>query len=314
MRKATFVIAFCCISVFAVMAQSESDDADKNPPKQLTKATPENETSAVFLKKEIYKRDDFSRYATKILPPQKEKESEDPNKIAEDKYEVQVNFSSESLTGGYGVWRTAGLHFRRNLEEKRTVWGEYRLSQRNKFRDQEFVGGFYAPVNKRWAVTAEGMYSPSAKYVGVYSVMGEIERIFSKGWVGHLGGRFTHYTTVDAATGYALVEKYWGANRLANTLYVTRLSNAGVAPSYRIQYNRYYGERINSLGTAFSIGREHENIGPPTGIIRSNTWSISGSFRHWVNNRVGISADVLLHRQGDLYYRRGINFGARYRF
>jgi YaiO family outer membrane protein len=243
-----------------------------------------------------------------------EEESEKAAEKVKHKYEVQFNYSTEALTGNYGIWRIASLYFQRRSADKKIIWGQYRVSERRSFGDREFIAGIYQPLGKKWAFTAEGMYSPTKNFVGGFSTMGEVERIFKGGWVGHLGVRHTSYTSVKATTSYALVEKYWGNNRLANTLYVTNLSNAGTAPSYRLQYNRYYGEKVNTFGAAVSFGREHENIGPPIGIFRANTWSLSGSFKHWITDNFGISADVVMHRQGDLYYRRGLNFGARYRF
>jgi len=230
------------------------------------------------------------------------------------KYEAQFHFTNETLTRNFGTWRSASVYVQRKFDNKQIVWANYRLSDRNGTRDQEFIGGIYKPINKKWAFTAEGMYSPTQKYVGKFSAMGEIERVFKKGFVGHFGGRFTKYTTVSATTGYGMVEKYWGANRAAYTLYITKLSNAGTAPTHRFQYNRYYGERVNTLGFAVSVGREHENLGPTLGILQSNTWSLSFFGKHWLTNNFGLSFDGTIHRQGDLYYRRGFSFGVRYRF
>jgi YaiO family outer membrane protein len=240
--------------------------------------------------------------------------AQDDEKTEEKKYEVQFNFSTESLTRDLGVWRTGSLYLQRKFDNKQVVWGNYRLSDRNSNRDQEFIVGTYKPLKKKWAVTAEAMYSPTQKYVGKFSVMGEVEKGFKKGWVGHFGTRYTKYTTVKATTGYGQVEKYWGNNRASYTLYVSNLSNAGTAPSHRVQYNRYYGENVNSFGTAVSFGREHESLGPNLGVLRSKTWSISFSQRHWFTKNFGVNVDATIHRQGNLYYRRGLNFGVRYRF
>lgn len=230
------------------------------------------------------------------------------------KYEAQLNFSVESLSRNLGTWRTASVYVQRKFDNKQIVWANFRASERRRVRDQEFILGIYKPFAKKWAVTAEAMYSPTRKYVGRFSVMGEVEKVFKKGFVGHGGMRFTQYDQVKATTGYGLVEKYWGSNRLAYTLYVTKLSNAGTAPTHRIQYNRYYGERVNTLGAAVAWGREHENLGPGIGILRNDTWSVSLSSRHWMTNKFGLNVDASLHRQGNLYYRRGLSFGLRYRF
>lgn len=230
------------------------------------------------------------------------------------KYEVQFHFSNETLSRDLGTWRTASLYAERRFKNRQIVWANFRASDRNSTRDREFIFGTYKPLSRKWAVTAEAMFSPTHKFVGKYSVMGEVEKGFKNGFVGHGGVRFTKYDSVTATTGYGLIEKYWGSNRAAYTLYVTKLSNAGTAPTHRLQYTRYYGERVNSVGTAVSFGREHESLGPNLGVLRSKTWSVSVSARHWVTKNFGLVADGWVHRQGDIYYRRGFNFGVRYRF
>lgn len=240
--------------------------------------------------------------------------AQEENQPKEKKYEVQFNFNTESLTRDLGTWQTASLYLQRKFDNKQIVWGNYRLSDRKSIRDQEFVIGTYKPLKNKWAITAEAMYSPTRKYVGKFSVLGEVEKGFKNGWVGHIGTRYTAYTTVKATTAYGQIEKYWGNNRAAYTLYVTNLSNAGTAPNHRIQYNRYYGENSNSFGVAVSFGREHESLGPTLGVLRSKTWSVSISERHWITKNFGFNVDATIHRQGNLYYRRGINFGLRYRF
>jgi YaiO family outer membrane protein len=229
-------------------------------------------------------------------------------------YEAHFNYSVEHLTKKFGTWRTAALRFQRKAADRQIVWGEYSLSNRNGVRDEEVSGGIYQPLKDKWAFYAEGSYSPTHKFAKKYSVTGEVEKGLKKGVVLHLGGRFSQYEAVKANTVYGIAEKYWGNNRAAYTLYLTNLSNAGTAPNQRFQYNRYYGERVNNFGAAFTIGREHENLGPGIGILRSNTWSVSLSAKHWLTKNIGIGLDGTLHRQGDIYYRRGLAFGLRYRF
>lgn len=230
------------------------------------------------------------------------------------KYEVQLQYSQESLTRNLGTWRIASLYVERKFANRSIVWGSYRVSERRSTRDQEFIGGAYRPFGKKWAATGEAMFSNTRKYVGRFSLLGEGERKLGKGFVGHVGARYTAYDAVKATSIYGLTEKYWGSNRAAYTLYLTRLTNAGTAPTHRFQYTRYFGEELNSLGATFVTGREHENLGPGIGILRSQTWSIAGSARWWLSKRVGVNFDGLIHRQGDLYYRRGLGFGVRYRF
>jgi YaiO family outer membrane protein len=241
-------------------------------------------------------------------------EAQAENKEEIPKNEVQFNFSTESLTRNLGTWRTASLFLQRKLKNRQIVWANYRLSDRNGTRDQEFVVGTYKPLAKKWAFTAEAMVSPSRKFVGKYSVLGEVEKGFKKGLVLHAGVRYTSYTTIKATTAYGLIEKYWGTNRAAYTLYISTLTNAGTAPTHRFQYSHYYGEKVNSFGGAISFGREHENLGSLLGILKSKTVSIAFSEKHWLTDKIGINVDASLHRQGTSYYRRGLNVGIRYRF
>ncbi|HQU83328.1 MAG TPA: YaiO family outer membrane beta-barrel protein [Pyrinomonadaceae bacterium] len=259
----------------------------------------------------------FAQTANTTAQTAQAENSSEETKKDEDKkpkYEAQFHFTNETLSRNLGTWRTASLYIERKFDSKQIVWANFRASERRGIKDREFVFGTYKPLANKWAVTAETMFSPTHKFVGKYSVMGEVEKVLKKGFVAHGGVRFTNYDTVNATTGYGLVEKYWGSNRAAYTLFVTKLSNAGTAPSHRVQYTRYYGERVNSIGTAVSFGRELENLGPGVGVLRSKTWSVSVSARHWITNNFGIVVDGWVHRQGDIYYRRGLNFGVRYRF
>ncbi len=230
------------------------------------------------------------------------------------KYEAQFHITQESLTKGLGSWRFASFYMERRFKNHQIVWGTYRVSSRNAVRDQEFSGGIYKKIGGKWAAMTEIMFSPTHKYVGKFSIMGEVERPIGRGFVGHGGVRFTKYDSIKATSVYGMLEKYWGNNRAAYTIYLSNLSNAGSAPSHRVQLTRYFGEDLNSVSGTFAFGREHENLGPQIGILRNDTWSVGISGRYWLTKRIGLNVDGLLHRQGDLYYRRGMNIGLRYRF
>ncbi len=228
--------------------------------------------------------------------------------------EVQINYSTESLTRNLGTWRTASIYLQRKLKNRQTIWANYRIGERNGIRDQEFLVGTYKQLSNKWAVSGEAMFSPTSKFVGKYSLNGEVEKGFRKGIVAHFGVRHTKFSTVKATTAYGIGEKYWGSNRVSYTLYVTKLTNAGTSPTHRFSYNRYFGEKSNTIGIAASVGREHESLGPTLGVLKSKTWSVSFSEKHWLTDKIGINVDATIHRQGTSYYRRGLNFGVRYRF
>jgi YaiO family outer membrane protein len=230
------------------------------------------------------------------------------------KYNVQLNYSTESLSRNLGVWKTASLYVERKFRNRRLVWMNYTVSDRKSIRDRYLEVGIYRPLKNRWAITAEAGVSPTHNFAGKFSVKGEIEKGFANGFVIHGGSRFTAFSTIKATTLYSQTEKYWGSNRAAYTLSVTNITTAGTAPSHRFSYNRYYGERVNNFGVAASVGRENENLGFNLGILRSNTWSVTLSEKHWITKNFAVNINATLHRQGSLFYRRGLNFGFHYRF
>jgi YaiO family outer membrane protein len=244
---------------------------------------------------------------------QSEKE-EPPKEKRLDKNEVSVSVSVESLSRGFGTWRTASLFAKRNLDDGKIFWGEYRLSNRRSARDQEIIGGVYYPLKDRYAVTFEGSYSNTNQFVAKYSFRGEVEKVFPKGWVGHLGAWYKYYGPVKVNVLYGEVEKYWGNHRIAYKLNLNSISNAKTSPSNTVTYNKYYGERVNTYGFTLGFGKEEEFVEPTVGVLKTNVFSITGSVKHWINDDFGLSVDATFHRQGEFYYRRGLNFGVRYRF
>ncbi len=228
------------------------------------------------------------------------------------KNEVQLSFSNESLTNGFGNWRTASLDFKHNFDNRNIVYGSFQVSRRNEFHDRELMLGVYAPINKKWSVNLEGTVSPTHKFVGKYSATAKIERILPKGFVLSAGVRRNQYNIVRATSELVTLEKYYASYRAAYTLNVTQLQRSGTSAGHRFSFNKYYGEENSTVGANFSVGSELENIG--TRVLQSNTWSVGFTAKHWFNSRWGISGDAILHRQGKIYYRRGLNFGIRYRF
>ena len=234
------------------------------------------------------------------------------NEIQKSKNEIQLNFSNESLTNGYGDWRTVSLDFKRGFDNRAVFYGSVQQHQRNDLRDGALMLGLYQPINKKWAVNVEGTISPTHKFVGKYAATAKVERIFKNGWVESFGVRQSQYNATQATSALFSAEKYWSNYRAAYALNVTRLQNSGTSAGNAFSFNKYYGEANSSLGVNFGFGRELENTG--TRILQSNTQSLSLSVRHWLNSRWGITADASINKQDKLYYRRGINVGMRYRF
>ena len=219
----------------------------------------------------------------------------------------------ESLSNGYGSWRSASINFVHKFSRRKALYGRYSETERFRRRDREVQIGIYQPLSDKWTLLLEGNASPTHKVLPKWSAMAQIERTIDKTWIVKGGYRRTNLNTAKANIAKTEVEKYWGNNRAAYALSVNNLENVGTSPSHRIQYSRYYGERVNSFNVSTAFGRELESLGE-LGTLQSNIKNLSVSGRHWFKRSLGFSYGFTLHKQGDLYNRQGFNIGLRYKF
>jgi YaiO family outer membrane protein len=229
------------------------------------------------------------------------------------KYEVAFNYTHEILSRNLGTWRAGSLFVTRRFNNRSLVFGEYQVSYRRNISDQQAMIGFYKQFGRRWAVNAEFKASPTHKFLGKWSLLGMGERILPKGWVVSAGLRHTSYDTTYSNLIIGMAEKYWGNYRAAYTLRATQLKGAGFAAGHALQLTRYYGENVNSFGVTVGFGRELETFAQQQ-VLRTDTFSVTVTARHWLTRSFGVNGDAIFHRQGDIYNRRGANFGVRYRF
>ena len=111
----------------------------------------------------------------------------------------------------------------------------------------------------------------------------------------------------------ATTARYWGNWRGAYTQYVGRPQGAASGAAHRLQLTCYYNER-NSIGVAYTTGREVENIGPPISVRATDLkdWTINN--RYWLPNAWGLTYALVSHQQGTLYRRQGLRLGVRHSF
>lgn len=228
--------------------------------------------------------------------------------------EAQFNHSVESLSNGFGVWREDVLNFSRKLNSRQTFYAAYRRTQRFGQTDNEGTIGIYQPLSRKWNLILEGSASPTSRILPKWSAFGQIERNFSKGWNASVGYRRTAYRAAKVNLINAGAERYWRNWRAAYTLYVSSLENGGSRASHRVQLDRYYGERANSVGVGIAAGSELESLGRSGGVLATAVRGLMVSGRHWFKPEWGVNYGLTLHRQGDLYVRRGVYVGLRYRF
>lgn len=240
--------------------------------------------------------------------------SPDNQSVDESQTEIQVNYTYENLTRGFGDWHTASLDFSHKFRARQTLYGSYRETERIRQRDREFAVGYYQPLNRKWLLLVEAGASPTHKILPKWSALAQIERNFKNGWNVQAGYRRVEYNNAKVNLGIGGVEKYWGNNRAAYTFYLNNLEKGGTSASHRLQLNHYYGEPLNSVGVSVGFGRELESLGIGRGVLRTDVQNFTFYGHHFFNQHWGVNYNLTLHRQGDLYARRGGTFGVRFRF
>lgn len=226
--------------------------------------------------------------------------------------EIEVGSSYENLDNDFNHWRSVYLEGAHRFAPREVIYGYVRETERFAQRDQELLGGFYYPLADTWTILVEANVSPSHHILAKWSVFGQLEKSFPGGWGLHAGLRHTEYAQSNTNLALLTAERYFGNYRAAYSLYAGRPEGAGSAASHRFQFAYYYDNR-SSVGIAYTIGKEVENVAP-AGVLTTDvrSWSLLG--RHWFSRHWAASFEALWHEQGTLYHRRGARAGLRYQF
>lgn len=227
-------------------------------------------------------------------------------------FEAEAGFSYEALSSGFSDWRSAYLDFSNRMAARKTLYGSLRWTERFKLDDEEVMAGIYFPAGRKWGMHFEGSLSSSHNVLPVYSLLGEIERMFEKGFIVHAGVRSTEYTDADTLLGILTVERYFGNFRAAYTFYESYLLDETFSASHRLQANHYYGGK-NTIGLSGTIGREAEKAAPDR-VLLTDVAAFSLPGVHWFNPEWAVSYEAGIHRQGDNYTKSGVRVGIRHLF
>ena len=226
-------------------------------------------------------------------------------------FEAEIGTSLEQLTQGRGDWRSTYLDLEARNAARRAFYGRLRTTERFGQADAEAAAGTYLPFG-RWGVQLEATASPTHHVLAKHSLLVQVERRFEGGWGAHAGVRRSEFEHTGTDIVVATVDRYFSAYRLAYSLYLGRPDGAGFNAAHRLQGSYYYGDR-SFVGVAAYAGREAENV-PPSGVLVSEVRGASLGGRHEFAPAWSFAWEVTIHRQGDLYTRRGFGIGLRHAF
>jgi YaiO family outer membrane protein len=140
-----------------------------------------------------------------------------------------------------------------------------------------------------------------------YTLYRHVSQPLGPGWGLGFGVRHSEYNSASNQLYSVSAERYIGSFRGAYTLYSNRTDGTDLGGAHRFQVNYLYGER-NTVGLAYTTGRDIENAGLASGLGLGDTrdWTLSG--RHWLSTNWALTYD-LLSQDGSAYKRQGLRLG-----
>lgn len=228
-------------------------------------------------------------------------------------WQAELGAGHESLDGGRPAWRQLDAALRHRSDARALLELNARATERFERRDRELGLAAAVPLAERWHGSLAATASPTHHILPRWSIGGELQRELAQGWLAGAGLKRTRYDLQPADALSLGVERYFGDRtigewRAAATWVHTRLHAGGGAPTAssdagRLRLDRYFGERGGRLSLLVAGGEEVDNLGQ--GLVVSDVRSVALGARWPLPAGWALLGELLDHRQGDLYRRRG---------
>jgi YaiO family outer membrane protein len=186
--------------------------------------------------------------------------------------------------------------------------GQTLESQRAAFGPFDLRSTLYQPLGQSISTLADTHANALYEALPRYTLSNQINRTLPGGWGLGLGVRQNEYSFINTNLLSFSAEHAWGNLRSGYTLYSNRADGSDLGSAHRFQVSYAYGER-NSVGLAYTVGRDIENpalaLGMPLADVRD--WTLSG--RHWLSPNWTLTYDVLSQEHAYLNRRQGLRLG-----
>src|SRR5688572_12129196 len=162
--------------------------------------------------------------------------------------------------------------------------------------DYDFRLGAHQPAGQNIAALAESNVHTLQDTLPRYTLYTHVTRTLPGGWGLGFGVRQTEYNFATTNLLALSAERSFGNLRSAYTLYSGRAEGSGLGSAHRFEVSYLYGDR-NTIGLAYTTGRDFESIAPAPGIALADVrdWTLSG--RHWLSPNWALTYDVLSQEQ-----------------
>jgi hypothetical protein len=216
------------------------------------------------------------------------------------------NVPAETSSAGPGLkWRAAEAIS--DFAPRLTLYGGRFEIQRFSVDRIDIRTSVFRPLGPNLALGQRNLDRPQ-DVMPKYTLYRNVYRSLPSGWGLGFGVRQSEYNFATNSLYSVSAERYVGNFRGAYTLYSSRTEGADVGSAHRLQVNYLYGER-NTVGLAYTTGRDIDNLALPVGLALSEARDVTLSGRHWLSTNWAVTYDLLSHEQGNLNRRQGLRLG-----
>jgi YaiO family outer membrane protein len=229
--------------------------------------------------------------------------------------ELEVGHGRERLSGDHPEWTATYAAVTRTSAERASAALTWRSLERFDRRDDELGVSARVPLGIRWGIGAEGSLGLAHAFIPAWSGALAVDHALGRGFAASAGMKLSRYETYAGVSSVGIgtlgLDRYWDAYRLGFTGYLATAGGAWSA-SGRIGCDLFYRE-LDRVGIAVAFGRELESVGGPAPIETLVSAAMLVG-RHELGAGWGITYEVGVQRQGDLFTRAGGRLGLRRRF
>jgi len=203
---------------------------------------------------------------------------------------LDSGFIYDNLDNGYSSWKELYVSGNYQLNDRLTLIGQLRATERFSQADTELMAGVLLPIGEKWTLSFDGSVAPDANVLPSWSLSGQAKRTLPRGFAVQAGWRHAEYTlsTLDLLT---IAGEYWFNRYSAGyTLYAASIDGGPLIYSHRAQIDRYYRDR-SRVSLMASNGEEVESIGNGFFVVNEvQTLTLTG--QHWLSQRWALTWEI----------------------
>lgn len=195
-----------------------------------------------------------------------------------------------------------------SLAPRLTLYGgTFQTLQFHQVDNTTVSSGVYRPIGASVSPLGAGSMNPLLDVFPKYSLYTRVSQSLPGGWGLGFGVRQSEYSFATTNLLSVSAERYFGSFRGAYTLYSNRSEGSTLGSARKVQVDYMYGER-NTVGLAYTTGRDMEMLGPAIGLPYTDVRDLVLSGRHWISPNWALTYDVLSQEQA-LVKRQGLRLG-----